>query len=116
MRLSQVILLGGMVFVGAIIAGCASAPGPTEPAAMSCGNDYACLKDATFRYRQQAVQLSALAERYEIEAEAKAKELGQDAEQVKRDRDLAKQYWSEAQQADELAREYRRQLPHNVVY
>jgi hypothetical protein len=46
----------------------------------------------------------------------KAKELGQDAEQVKRHRELAKQYWAEAQQAEELSRQYRSQLPHNVVY
>jgi len=114
MQLSHFVWMGGVVLVGTFIAGCAAEP--TQPTAMSCGNNYTCLQDATFHYRQQAVQLSALAERYEIEAEAKAKELGQEAEQVKRQRDLAKEYRSEAQQADELARQYRSQLPHNVVY
>ena len=66
-----------------------------------------------FKYRQQADQLSALAERYEIEAGAMT---GQDAEAAKHRHDLALAYWSEAQQADELAQEYRRQLPHNMAH
>jgi hypothetical protein len=97
-----------------ILAGCAA--GTTEPLATACGSNYTCLKDAAFQYRQQAAQLTALAERYEMEAAAKARELGQDAEQVKRHRELAKQFWSEAQQAEELSRQYRSQLPHNVMY
>jgi hypothetical protein len=114
MKLSFVILTSGVVLVGAMLAGCAA--GTTESAATACGSNYTCLKDAAFQYHQQAAHLSALAERYEMEAEVKARELGQDAEQVKRQRELAKQYWSEAQQADELSRQYRNQLPHNVVY
>jgi hypothetical protein len=114
MQLSRHMTLGFLISVGAVILGCAS--GPTTAATSICGSDYACLKQATSRYRQQAMQLSALAERYEIDAAAKAQELGQDAEQVKRQRELAKQYWSEAQQADELAQQFRRQLPHNMVY
>jgi hypothetical protein len=63
-----------------------------------------------FKYRQQAEQLSTLAQRYELEAAAMT---GQDADQR---RDRAQAYWSEAQQADELAQEYRRQLPHNMAH
>jgi hypothetical protein len=113
MKRSHVILTSGVVLVGATLMGCAT--GTTQPSATSCGSNDSCLSDTAFQYRQQAAQLSALAQRYEIEAEAKARELGKDAEQVKRNRDLAMQYWSEAQQADELARQYRNQLPHNVV-
>src|SRR5947208_1410720 len=60
-----------------------------QPVATPCGSNYTCLKDTAFQYRQQAEQLSALAQHYEIEAEEKARELGQDAEQVKRNHDLA---------------------------
>jgi hypothetical protein len=54
--------------------------------------------------------LSTLAQRYELEAAAVA---GEDANQR---RDRAQAYWSEARQADELAQEYRRQLPHNMAH
>lgn len=115
MKWSRVIFTGGVVLVGAVAAGCAA--GTTQPmAATSCGSNYTCLKDTAFGYHQQAAKLTALAQRYEVEAEAKARELGQNAEQVKQSRDLAMQYWSEAQQADEMARQYSSQLPHNVVY
>lgn len=113
MKRSQVILTSGVVLIGAMVMGCAT--GSTQLAA-SCGSNYTCLKDTAFQYRQQAEQLSALAQRYEFEADAKVRELGQDAEQVKRSRDLATQYRSEAQEADEMARLYRSQLPHNVMY
>jgi hypothetical protein len=113
MKRSHVILTSGVILVEAIVAGCAA--GTTQPSVSSCASNYTCLSDRAFHYRQQAAQLSALAQRYEIEAEAKARELGNDSEQVKRNRDLAMQFWAEAQQADELARQYRNQLPHNVV-
>jgi hypothetical protein len=60
--------------------------------------------------------LNDLAQRYEIEAEAKTRELGRETKEAKRNRTLAKDARAEAQEADELAREYRRQLPHNMVY
>lgn len=113
MKRPHLSLRSSVILAGALLAGCAT--GTTEPFATSCGTDYTCLRDTAFQYRQQAGELSALAQRYEIEAEAKSRELGQDAEQVKRHRDLASQYWSEAEQADELARQYRNQLPHNVM-
>ena len=83
-----------------------------QSVATPCGSNYTCLIDTAFQYRREAEQLSALAQRYEIEAEVKARELGQDAEQVKRNHDLAMQYRSKAQEADELARRYSSQLPH----
>src|SRR5262249_28169932 len=98
------------VLVGTLVTGCATA---TDKPRVQCGNDYSCLSDMAFKYRQQADQLSALAERYEIEAGALK---GQDAEAAKHQHDLAQAYWSEAKQADELAQEYRRQLPHNMAH
>ena len=102
-----------ILIIGALGAGCAAQT--TTPVTTACGTNYECLRASEFQYRQQAAEFSALAQRYEIEAEAKSREFGQDAEQVKRHRDLASQYWSEAEQADELARQYRRQMPHNVI-
>lgn len=99
------IVAASSVLVGTLITGCATT---TDQAARQCGNDYSCLSEMAFKYRQQSEQLSTLAERYELEAQAMT---GDDAKQ-RHDRALA--YWSEAQQADQRAQEYRRQLPHNM--
>jgi len=88
--------------------GCATTP--TDQTTRQCGSDYSCLRDMAFKYRQQADQLSTLAQRYELEAAAMT---GEDARQR---HERAQAYWSDAQQADQLAQEYRRQLPHNMVH
>ena len=114
MKRSRIIFLYGVVLVGATMGGCATEK-TQSMAAASCGNNYTCLTNSAFEYKQQAAMLTALAERYELEAQAKTRELGQDAEQVKRNHELAMQYWSEAQKADETARQYRSELPHNLM-
>jgi hypothetical protein len=114
MKPSRVIGAGGVMLLGVLLVGCAT--DTMESASRSCGSNYACLRDMATQYRQQAQRLNDLAQRYEIEAEAKTRELGQDSEEAKRNRTLAKDARAEAQEADELAREYRRQLPHNMVY
>lgn len=114
MRPSQIISMSGVILVGSIMMGCAA--DIQQQGSIDCGSNYTCLTNAAFQYRQQAAQLSTLAERYETEADLKTKELGNNAEEAQRQRALAKQYWTEAQQADELARQYRNRLPHNMVY
>lgn len=100
------ILAVSSVLIGSLITGCATT---TDQATTQCGNDYSCLSDMAFKYRQQAQRLSTLAERYELEAQAMT---GEDAKQRHAH---AQAYWSEAQQADQLAQDYRRQLPHNLA-
>lgn len=109
----QALLTSGIILVGAMVAGCATSA--AQPFVTSCGSDYTCAKEMAFKYRQQAAELSALAQHYEIEAQTKSQELGKEAEEVKRHRDLANQFWAEAQVADDLARQYRSQVPHNVI-
>ena len=99
-----------VVLLGILITGCATA---TDQSRIQCGNNYACLSDNAFKYRQQAERLSTLAQRYELEAATMS---AQDADAVKHHRDLAQTYRAEAQQADQLAQEYRSQLPHNMVH
>lgn len=111
MRHLRMVGLGALVLVSAV--GCVTA---SDPVVARCGSDYTCLRDTMFQYRQQAAELSALAQRYELEAQTKAREMGQDAEQVVKSRELAKQLRAEARQADELARDVQRQLPHNMKY
>jgi hypothetical protein len=115
MRILQSSSMMGAVLAGIVLAGC-SAGLQQQSKNSPCGADYTCLSNNALQYRQQAAQLSALAERYEMEAQVQSKQLGMEAEAVKRNRDLAKQYRTEAQEADELARQYRSQLPHNLVY
>jgi hypothetical protein len=102
------VLVGGVVLVGSLIAGCAKT---NRQATVQCGNDYACLSDMAFKYQQEADQMSALAHRYEIEATAMT-----DAETAKQRRERAQAYWSQANEADEMAHEYRSQLPHNMAH
>jgi len=79
-----------------------------------CGTDYHCVQDKMFEYRDQAAQLTLMAERYAREAEVKAKELGQNADEVRKTQAMAQKLWSQAQEADQLAQEYQRQIPHNA--
>ena len=55
-----------------------------------------------------------MAERYAREADLKARELGQDSAEVKKNREMARKFWAQAQEADQLARDYQYQLPHNA--
>lgn len=103
-------LTSSLVLVGSLITGCATT---TDQPTIKCGNDYACLSDNAIKYRQEAEQLHALAQRYEIEAAALS---GQDADAVKHQRGVAQAYRLEAQKADQLAQEYRSQLPHNMAH
>jgi len=112
---SKLILLGLTApLLGGLLAACATAP--VDPEMARCGGDYRCLSDLSFRYRQDASDLTALAQRYEQEATVLAREKGQDSEQVVRNRELAKQLWSQAQTAEQKANDYRQALPHNQLY
>lgn len=104
------ILASSIILVGTLITGCATTDQSTV---RRCGSEYSCLSDMAFKYRQQADQLSTLAQRYEIETAAMTE---QDAEAAKQRRDRAQTYWLEAKQADELSQVYRRRLPHNMVH
>ena len=70
--------------------------------------------DLVFQYRQQAAELREMARRLEFEAEMYAQL--QEQQQAQRKRELARDMRAAADTADEQAREYRRQLPHNQVY
>ena len=86
--------------------------GPASQQA-TCGSDNHCIKDLMFHYRQQAADLNVLADRYARQADLKAQELGTTSDAANASRDLAKRFSRQAQEADQLAREYQRQLPHN---
>jgi hypothetical protein len=116
MKPSHLIRGGSLFLGGTFMLACAMGPGETQQTSLApCGSDYSCIKAMAFEYRQQADQLSALAQRYEHEAALKSTQPGHDPDEVRRQHELALQYSSEAQKADELARQYRSQLPHNMM-
>ncbi|HEU4683272.1 MAG TPA: hypothetical protein VFS39_02055 [Nitrospira sp.] len=114
MMLLNVSSIVGGTLIAILLSGCAGDLSQVQPT--TCGSDYNCLATKALQYRQQAMQMGAMAERYELEADVHAKRLGAEAEEVKHSRELAQQYRSGATEADDLARQYRSQLPHNLVY
>ncbi len=71
--------------------------------------------DLMFKYRRQAAELRAIASRYELEAQQFARVRGEGDEQTRRSLENAKTLWAAADEADQLAREYQRQVPHGQV-
>ena len=114
MRLNH-ILAATILVSGSVSAGCSgSAP---QHSTILCGStDYTCLTNAEFQYRQEAERYGALADRYRAEADMKAVELGQNSEEVKKQQALAQHYSSESEKADALARQFRSELPHNMMH
>ncbi len=115
MRWSFFILGGGVILASGMLAGCASDVSQSHTAACNAA-DYRCMSQASFQYQQQAERYSALADRYQQEADFQATQLGENAPEVQKQRTLAKQYWAEWEQADALARQFRQELPHNMAH
>jgi len=111
---THVFLHSGGMFLTAVLIGCTT--GAVEREGMECGADYRCVRDMVAQYRQQAAELQAMADQYAADAASRSRQSGQESEQAKRSGDLAKQMWTQAQEADQHAREYQSQLPHGIVY
>ena len=102
----------GLLLAGVLLTGAPAGAG--ETLATACGgSDYDCMRDLMLQYRSQANYLTMIAERYAREADFEAKELGLDSTEVQKSREMAKKFWARAQEADQLARDYQYQLPHN---
>jgi hypothetical protein len=106
-------LIIGFLLVGGTLLGCAGDSGRNSSTAMpGMSRDAA---DKIFFYKQQAAELRGMAERLEYEANWYAKQGGTENEEAKRHRAMAKDLRSAADEADQSASDYRRQLPHNRV-
>jgi len=108
-----------MVLTAILFVGCAAnALGPTRspsdplPSAVTQRE----ASDLMFKYSQQAAELRAIAGRYELEAQQFARVRGEGDEQVRRSLENAKALWAAADEVDQLAREYRRAVPHGQIY
>jgi len=68
-----------------------------------------------FSYRQRAAETSELARRIEFEAAVFSRHSGSNHEESTRRMAQVKELLAAAEEADELARTYRRQVPHGQV-
>lgn len=114
MKSLYVLLGSGFFLLAAVVGGCATAPsdGPTTTGPSMSES----LGDKAFRYHRQALELREMARRLEMEAAWYAQQAGQDSEQAKRAREMAKGFWATAEEADQRARDYQSQLPHGQLY
>lgn len=72
--------------------------------------------DLTFQYRRLAAEYREAARRLELEAQVFARQSGGMSELSQRRLDEAGALRAAADEAEELARQYRRQTPHGQVY
>lgn len=113
------LLTGSLLFLmAAMTIGCTT--GPSEGTGRTDGGGTAFSQQESaalaFQYRQQATEMRHMANRLEMEAQWYAQQLGPDHEQVTRNRHIAKDFWTAADEAEQRARDYQRQVPHNQVY
>ncbi len=115
--------IGSLLLTTALLAGCATdAPGPARSAGdftPGPGPGMVSQREASdlvFKYRRQAAELRAVASRYEFEARQSAGVSGGGDEQARRSLENAKALWAAADEADRLAREYQRAVPHGQIY
>ena len=101
-----------LLIVAVLMAGCAAnLPATHQVKAVSQSE----ARDLAFKYRQQALDLSELAKRQEVEAQWYSSYVGPTDERFRVSREKAQQLWTAADQAEQLARDYRRQVPHGQV-
>ena len=102
-----------MLLIGTLMTGAPAGAGETK--ANACDRtDYDCMRALMFHYRSQAVDLKLIAERYAREADFDARNFGFDPAMARKSLETSKKFWAQALEADELARDYQYQLPHNA--
>jgi len=109
----------GILAAMMLVAGCAgemtdTSAGPGQPVSPRfVSQDQA--RQLTAQYRRQASDLRGLAARAEWEAEWYESHFGVSDQEASRRREQARQLWAAAEQADQLAIDYRRQVPHGQI-
>ena len=103
----------GLLLASVLLTGAPA--GAAETKANACDRtDYDCMRDMMFHYRSQATDLKLIAERYAREADFDARNFGFDPAMARQSLETSKKFWAQALEADELARDYQYQLPHNA--
>ncbi len=108
------------IAMASLLAACAIQPAPTMQSQLApAGPEVATQHEAgelAFRYGQQAAHYRDLATRFDIEARWYGGRFGEQDPQARQSQAKAQQLWAAAEEAEELAREYRRQVPHGRMY
>ena len=109
-------LAGSVIVVAMWFAGCA-----TEVSTPVAGDEHRVVtqqeaSDLMFKYRQQAIEFRDMAKRMEMEANWYGGRFGQTDERAQESREKANQLWIAAQEAEQLAHDYGRQVPHGQIF
>ncbi|HMU56411.1 MAG TPA: hypothetical protein PKA61_15480 [Nitrospira sp.] len=109
----------GLLAAMVVFAGCAAEMSDTSAVSGQPGGARFVSQDQarqlTAQYRRQASDLRDLAARAEWEAQWYESQFGVNDQEAGRRRDQARQLWAAAEQADQLAIDYRRQVPHGQI-
>jgi hypothetical protein len=113
-------IIHNSMFVAALfLAGCATNLTERSAAPNSLGKAQLVSQEQarqlTAQYRRYASDLREQAERTEWEARWYAGQFGADDREAIRHRAQAQQLWAAAEEVDQLARDYRRQVPHGQM-
>ena len=109
------LIIGGALMLAlAGTVGCAGTLSPDTRASQAPMSQDA--GDLAFQYKRQATTLREMAHRYGLEAQLLASLKGSQHAETLGKLDLARSLWAQAEEADDLARAYRRQMPHNRIY
>ena len=73
-------------------------------------------RDLTAQFHRQAADIRELAQRTQWEADWYARQYGVNDQKTAMSLTQAQQLWAAAADADQLARDYRRQVPHGQIY
>jgi len=114
MTYTGLIIGGALMLALSGVVGCAGPPSP-EPRASQVPMSQDA-GDLAFQYKRQATTLHELAQRYDLEARLLWSLKGGQHPETLGKLDLARSLWAQAEEADDLARAYRRQIPHNRTY
>jgi hypothetical protein len=119
MRPVQFLTKSGTFVFAALMVGCAAnLPESTGSAPAASRTQFVGqyeARDLAFKYRQQAADLREMARRLDAEVHWLTSQGGPSDEQVRRTRETVRQLSAAADQAEQLARDYRRQVPHGQV-
>jgi hypothetical protein len=116
-RHSKTSLLIVLTLVMMVVLGCATA-GSESSGAVPTREQASQRKAAelAFYHSQQAAEFRTLAQRFEVEANWRTRQFGENDEAAMRKRAFANEMRAEAERAARTAEQYRRQVPHAQVY
>jgi len=111
--------MGSLVLAMSVAAGCAAVDrqqaGQFSDAGRASAVSQREASDLAFQYRRQAAEYRDMADRLELEVQMYLSQKSETSEDVTQRFERAKSFRAAAEQADERAREYRGQTPHNQV-